>query len=85
MTSSPAEEIDRQLDALIEIFFEHFDYEKRILKEVNHPEFDHHIETHRKLLAKAVEIKDASIKGEINAPAVLSFFMNGSILGHVLE
>lgn len=78
-------EIEEQLDGLLKLISHHFSAEEEILKQVKYPGYAHHAEIHRKLLNKALKIKDLYHSGEVMPSAFYSFLMDDVIANHLEE
>lgn len=79
------EETMEQVDKLLEHIAFHFDFEENVLRAVKYPEYKEHVEAHRMLVAKAMQLKDAYRKGEVNSSAFFSYLVDDVILGHMTE
>ncbi|HWQ30512.1 MAG TPA: diguanylate cyclase [Negativicutes bacterium] len=74
-----------QVDKLLKHVAFHFDFEENVLKEVEYPELEEHIESHRVLVAKAMQLENSYRKGEIKSSAFFSYLVDDVILGHMID
>ncbi len=73
------------LNRLLEHIREHFTSEEEILNALHYPQTAEHQQLHRKLLLKAIQLKDGYNKGEIRPSAFFSFLMDDLIMDHMLK
>jgi len=85
MAQAKPENFNDQLEVLINHIVEHFEYEECVQTEIGYPDAENHAELHRKLTEKALQIKEASLAGQMKTSAMISFVMDDVIIGHLLE
>ncbi|MGE5677977.1 MAG: diguanylate cyclase [Pseudomonadota bacterium] len=78
-------ETTAQLEKLLEHIAYHFDFEENILANAGFSGYKEHVEAHRKLVAKAMELDTAYRKGEVKSSAFFSFLVDDIILGHMTD
>jgi|GEM_PF-403741 len=64
---------------------EHFDYEEKVLTELDYPELEHHLNEHKRLLELARTVSEAYLAGVGKAQSVTTFIVDEIIVGHLLE
>lgn len=62
-----------KIDELIQSLSDHFEYEGTVLKEIDYYDCNAHQESHRRLLSKAQDLREAFIRREIKSWPFFSF------------
>ena len=80
----PAKTLPR-LDQLLAHLTQHFACEEAILQEIGFAQADEHATDHRRLVAKALQMKTAYQQGQIKPSAFFSFLVDDVIIGHMIK
>lgn len=72
-----------QIDKLLQHVAVHFAKEEQTLRLIEYPEYKTHHELHQGLIAKALQAKEAYIKGTGKASAFFSYIVDDVIIGHL--
>lgn len=74
-----------QIDKLINHIVNHFKYEENLLNDMNYVDYNGHKVIHEDLIAKASELKENYLRGNINKTAFFSFLVDDIIIGHMVK
>lgn len=74
-----------QVDVLIRQVIDHFTCEEAVLREIGYPHAADHEQEHQDIIARALKLKAAYVKGEIKSTAFFTFIMDDVILGHMID
>jgi diguanylate cyclase (GGDEF)-like protein/hemerythrin-like metal-binding protein/PAS domain S-box-containing protein len=77
--------VERQIDKLLEHVADHFQFEESVLHKVKYPHFLEHQKHHRKLIEKAMALKNRYLKGTLTGSVFFSFVLDDLIIGHLVE
>lgn len=80
----PAQEITLRLRKLAAHAAQHFRDEEALLKKAGYPEVTVHARAHKELLAKMIQLQDASEKSALDMARLVEFFIVEMVQGHLL-
>ena len=63
----------------------HFEYEEKVLREIEYPRYLQHKKIHNSLVEKTHKLQEEAKKGEISYEEVIEFMLHDLILGHILK
>jgi len=72
------------LDDLLKEILHHFSYEEGVLVQIGFTGIEEHRAKHRRLVALALELKDAVLRGEKRPIAAFVFVLEDVVAGHIL-
>lgn len=81
----PSEAIGNIFSGLVEYTDKHFKQEEELFDRYGYPETPSHMEAHRALVGKAVEIKDKFAKGQLKVDAEVMNFLKNWLNNHILR
>lgn len=81
----PSEAIGNIFSGLVEYTDKHFKQEEELFSKYGYPETPSHMDAHRALVGKAVEIKDKFTKGQLKVDAEVMNFLKNWLNNHILR
>lgn len=78
------QELEQQVELLLNHIVHHFEFEEGILNAIGYPCYRTHVNIHKELVTKALQLKESCRNGEILISALFSFMVEDVILGHLM-
>lgn len=82
---SKQEEIIQHVSIFFTYMIEHFENEEINLKNVDYEHYQHHLDTHRKLIKKFNDLKKELEETNARPEELLNFMLNDMLIGHIEE
>lgn len=84
-TGLSKQETEAQIELLMKNILEHFESEEKYLAAIGYPDYPAHAKLHKRLIAKALRIKESCRTGGVKPSAFFSFIIDDVILGHLRD
>ena len=85
LSNASHEKTLQQLDLVLNLVANHFNYEEHFLEEIGYSEYENHRIIHKDLLKKAFLLKENFQNGDIKSSPFFSFIVDDIIVGHMLK
>ncbi|MCK7486817.1 MAG: diguanylate cyclase [Bacillus subtilis] len=77
--------VEVEIDILLEHVADHFQFEESVLHKVKFANLQEHQKHHRKLIEKAMALKNRYLRGSLTGSVFFSFVLDDLIIGHLVE
>lgn len=78
-------DLEDKLKELLNHIKGHFEYEEKVLREIEYPRYLQHKKIHGSLVEKTHKLQEKAKNGEISYEEVIEFMLHDLILGHILK